>query len=208
MPDLQQTYPDFANPELLEKIPLTASTILDVGCARGALGARYLRRNPSALVLGLERHAAADIARRRLSEVYCGDVEATPMPFDVPGGIDCIIYGDVLEHLVDPWRLLIEHAKHLAPQGAVLICMPNVEHWSLAALLLGGQFDYERQGLLDRAHLRWFTPRTMGEALAAAGLELADIAPRPTETGDARRSPRWVWIPKIIIAAPRRRGLR
>ncbi len=188
MPDIQQPYPDFANPELLEKIPLTASTILDVGCAQGALGASYLRRNPAARVLGIERDAAAaEIARRRLSAVHCGDVEATPMPFDVPDGIDCIIYGDVLEHLLDPWRLLIEQARYLAPQGTVLVCMPNIEHWSLAARLLGGQFDYEQQGLLDRAHLRWFTPRTMGEALTAAGLELADIAPRPTETMEARR---------------------
>ncbi|HEY1856739.1 class I SAM-dependent methyltransferase [Acidocella sp.] len=185
---LQQRYPDFANPELLEKIPLAASTVLDVGCAQGALGANYLRRNPRALVLGIERNeAAAAIARQRLRDVYCGDVEATPMPFDLPGGIDCIIYGDVLEHLVDPWRLVIEQAKYLAPQGTVLVCMPNVEHWSLAARLLAGQFDYETQGLLDRAHLRWFTPRMMGQALTAAGLELADVAPRPTETGEARR---------------------
>jgi 2-polyprenyl-3-methyl-5-hydroxy-6-metoxy-1,4-benzoquinol methylase/glycosyltransferase involved in cell wall biosynthesis len=188
LPDLQPPYPDFANPELLEKIPLTASTILDVGCARGALGASYLRRNPAARVLGIERDAtAAAIARHRLSDVHCGDVEAAPMPFDAPNGIDCIIYGDVLEHLVDPWRLLTLHAKYLAPQGTVLVCMPNIEHWSLAARLLGGQFAYERQGLLDRGHLRWFTPRTMGQALTAAGLELADIAPRPIETAEARR---------------------
>jgi hypothetical protein len=38
--NVQQHYPDFANPELLEKIPLAASVILDVGCAQGALGHR------------------------------------------------------------------------------------------------------------------------------------------------------------------------
>ena len=173
-------YPDFANPELLEKIPLFARTVLDVGCAHGALGASYLRRNPKARVLGidLDEEAAAH-ARERLTEVHCGNVEATPMPFSVPEGIDCIVYGDVLEHLADPWALLAEHAKYLAPGGTVLVCMPNVEHWSFAARLLTGTFDYEDQGLLDRTHLRWFTPRMMGQALAKAGLELADIAPRP-----------------------------
>lgn len=181
---LHTQYPDFANPELLEKIPLTARTVLDVGCAQGALGANYLRRNPNCRFLGIERDAeAATLAQTRLSEVFVGDVEATPMPFEVPDGIDCIIYGDVLGHLVDPWALLKEHARYLAPHGTVLVCTPNIEHWSFVARLLKGNFDYEDSGLLDRGHLRWFTPRTMAQALTDAGLTLSDAAPRPVAQG-------------------------
>ncbi len=173
-------YPDFANPELLEKIPLNAATILDVGCAQGTLGAVYLRRNPRARVLGIDLDpVAAAIASSRLSEVFCGDVEANPMPFDVPEGIDCIVYGDVLEHMVDPWKLLAAQVPYLKPDGTVLVCMPNVEHWTMVAKLLAGSFDYEEMGLLDRTHLRWFTPRTMAASLKAAGLALADCTPRP-----------------------------
>jgi 2-polyprenyl-3-methyl-5-hydroxy-6-metoxy-1,4-benzoquinol methylase len=181
-------YPDFANPELLEKIPLSAKTILDVGCAEGALGADYLRRNPNCRVLGIELdEASAAHARQRLSEVFRGDVEKNPMPFSVPEGIDCIIYGDVLEHLVDPWAVLAEHVKHLSPEGTILVCMPNVEHWSFVARLLTGTFDYEEQGLLDRTHLRWFTPRMMAKALTEAGLQLSDLAPRPIATDRAEK---------------------
>ena len=135
----------------------------------------------------MSRAESIDHARARITEVFCGDVERDPMPFLVPEGIDCIIYGDVLEHLVDPWRLLAEHAKFLSAEGTVLVCMPNVEHWSFAAKLLFGTFEYEEQGLLDRTHLRWFTPRMMGRALSAAGLELSDIAPRPIARDQAER---------------------
>ncbi len=173
-------YPDFANPELLEKIPLHAATILDVGCAQGALGADYLRRNPRARVLGIDLDpVAAAIASTRISEVFCGDVEANPMPFEVPEGIDCIVYGDVLEHMVDPWRLLAAQVKYLKPEGTVLVCMPNIEHWTIVAKLLNGSFEYRDMGLLDRTHLRWFTPRTMATALTDAGLDLSDCTPRP-----------------------------
>ncbi len=179
-------YPDYANPQLLEKIPLTARIVLDVGCAQGALGAAYLRRNPRARYLGIDADAAAlCTARPRLTAVACVDVEATPMPF-ADREIDCIVYGDVLEHLSDPWTLLRQHAELLAPDGTVLICTPNVEHWSFAQLLLGGGFDYQDTGLLDRTHLRWFTSRTMGLALTQAGLELADLAPRPVDTAGAQ----------------------
>jgi len=109
------------------------------------------------------------------------------MPFEVPDGIDCIIYGDILEHLVDPWALLAAHAKYLSPNGTVLICMPNVEHWTFAARLLSGTFDYDEQGLFDKTHLRWFTPRTMGNALAAAGLAPTDVSPRPASMETAEK---------------------
>jgi SAM-dependent methyltransferase len=181
-------YPDFANPELLEKIPSAARTILDVGCGQGALGAEYLRRNPNCRVLGMDPDALAiEHARTRLNDVFCGDIEQNPMPFAVPEGVDCIIYGDVLERLADPWALVAEQVKHLNDNGTVLVCMANVEHWSFAARLLAGQFDYTESGLLDRAHLRWFTPRTMAKLLAGAGLHLSDVMPRPTSMDSAEK---------------------
>ena len=53
-------YPDQANHDLLERIPLSAGVVLDVGCHTGALGAAYRRLNPRALLLGIE----SDPARR------------------------------------------------------------------------------------------------------------------------------------------------
>jgi SAM-dependent methyltransferase len=181
-------YPDYANPELLEKLPLAAKILLDTGCATGALGLAYLRRNPAARYLGIEVNGgAAAAAAARMTEVFAGDAEADPLPFDLPDGIDCLIYGDVLEHLRDPWALLKRQAEALAAGGTAVVCMPNLEHWSVALRLLQGSFDYEDQGLLDRTHLRWFTARTMGQALRNAGLELADVSPRPTDTASAQK---------------------
>jgi SAM-dependent methyltransferase len=179
-------YADLPNPDLLERIPLDARVILDVGCSTGALGAEYKRRNPACRVLGIESNpAAARIAATRLDDVAVVDVEAEPMPF---AGVtfDCIIYGDVLEHLRDPWRVLSLQARTLAPNGTVLICMPNVDHWSFAERLLRGTFDYEEQGLFDRTHLRWFTLDTTGRALTEAGLFPQAVIPRIFDLPQAR----------------------
>ncbi len=181
-------YPDYANPDLLEKMPLSARTVLDVGCAQGALGAAYLRRNPAARFLGIDSDpAAAKVAAGRMSEVACVDVEAEPMPFDVPDGIDCIVYGDVLEHLREPWDVVRRHMEFVATGGTVLVCMPNLEHWRFAFALLSGNFAYEDSGLFDRTHLRWFTPRTMGRLLTEAGLELSDVLARPVPIDGAEK---------------------
>ena len=179
-------YPDVPNPDLLDRIPLDADVILDVGCHKGMLGALYRLRNPRARVLGVDHDiAAVRVAATRLTEVACLDVESAALPFEVPGGYDCIIYGDVLEHLRDPWRLLREHAALLSPRGVMLVCVPNAAHWSVILKLLNGSFDYQDQGVLDRTHLRWFTLATMEKALMETGLQLCDVSPRTFDQAGA-----------------------
>lgn len=176
------SYPDLFNPDLLDRIPLDARVVVDIGCASGALGAEYKRRNPAARVLGIERDpAAARIAEQRLDAVKRADLDADPLPFAdalPPGSVDCLIYGDVLEHLADPWAVLRAQVPLLSEHGIVVICMPNAEHWSFAERLLRGTFAYEPLGLFDQTHLRWFTAETTRRTLRAAGLTPIDVIPR------------------------------
>ncbi len=127
-------YPDYPNVDLLERIPLSAGIVLDVGCGTGALGAAYRRRNPRARLFGIEvdPHAAA-AARQRFNDVAITDVETSPLPFDIDGAIDCVIYGDILEHLVNPWAVLRRHTAALSEHGTVLICVPNVRTLEFSA---------------------------------------------------------------------------
>src|SRR5690242_13289124 len=115
-------YPDHANNDLLERIPLSARVVLDVGCSTGALGAAYKRLNPRARLLGIDKDPVpAALAARRLDQVAVVDVEHDPLPFTLDRPIDCIVYGDVLEHLSDPWPVLRRHAEALSDDGSMLI---------------------------------------------------------------------------------------
>ena len=173
---------DLPNPDLLSRIPWTARTVLDVGCNRGALGAAYRRFNPRVRLLGIDKSVeAAEQAAMHYDDVVAGDVEEDPLPFNLPDGLDCVVYGDVLEHLSDPWELVRRHADALTPDGVMLICVPNVEHWSFAARLLRGGWDYEPSGLFDRTHLRWFTREMMRKGLTELGLIPCDVVPRVFE---------------------------
>jgi SAM-dependent methyltransferase/glycosyltransferase involved in cell wall biosynthesis len=175
MPD----YPDAANPDVLGRIPLTARTVLDVGCASGALGAAYRRLNPRARILGIELDPkAAASAAERLDAVANVDVEADPLPFEDLTDLDCIVYGDVLEHLREPWAVVRSHVAALSDQGTIVICVPNVEHWVFVDRLLRGTWAYEEFGLLDATHLRWFTLENIRRGLLACGLSLCDVQPR------------------------------
>ena len=166
-------------PDLSRLIPLSARSVLDVGCGRGEILAGYRRLNPAARLLGIEIDPdAAAKATSHCDDIAVFDAEAGPPPFDTPDGIDCIVYSAVLEHLRDPFAVLRRHAALLSPAGMMLICVSNVEHWSLTEKLLRGTFRYEDSGLLDRRHLRWFSLDTMREGLTQAGLIPIDVLPR------------------------------
>ncbi len=172
------TYPDAFNPDLVSKIPLTARTVLDVGCGAGSMATEFRRRNPGVVWFGIENDpVAARLAATRAHYLAQVDLDETPLPFG-DQRFDCIIYGDVLEHLKDPWELLAIQAKRLASGGIVLICMPNLEHWSFAARLLLGGWHYDPSGLFDQTHLRWFTSQTTRRAIFDAGLHPIDVAAR------------------------------
>ncbi|MGG5808526.1 class I SAM-dependent methyltransferase [Falsiroseomonas sp. CW058] len=177
-PDPATTYGAHANPDLLSRIPLDARAVLDVGCGAGALGGAFRRRNPAARLIGIEPDPAlAAHARGHYAEVHGTDIETVPPPV-AEGSLDAIVFGDVLEHLRDPWAVLARDIRLLSDRGVLLVCIPNLEHWSFAHRLLCGDWRYERMGLFDRTHLRWFTRATMHDALRAAGYVPLEVAPR------------------------------
>ena len=77
-PIVMTVYADIANPDLLDRIPLNAARVLDVGCGGGALGSEFKRRNPSARVYGIESDAdMAAVAAARQAPVESAH---TPSP--------------------------------------------------------------------------------------------------------------------------------
>jgi SAM-dependent methyltransferase len=174
-------YYDRANPDLLRSLPPEARLVVEVGCGAAALGAQYKAVNPQVRYVGLEVvEEAAAVARRRLDHVVLGnaeDLDAADCDL-VPGTVDCLVYGDVLEHLVDPWALLKRQADWLRLEGVALACIPNVQHWSMFLRLFQGYWRYEDAGLLDRMHLRFFTLDSIEELFTHAGLSIVDVIGR------------------------------
>jgi SAM-dependent methyltransferase len=102
------------------------------------------------------------------------DVEADGFPFG-PDSFACIIFADVLEHLIDPWRVLREAVAVLAPDGCVVASVPNVQNIDVVWRLLRGRWDYRERGITDFGHLRFFTLRTIRGLFRQAGLEVVHV---------------------------------
>ena len=155
---------------LLPLIPLSARTILEVGCASGELAAAYRRMNPRARLLGIEMNSgAAALAAQHLEQTSTVDVETEPLPFVVPDGLDCIVYNEVLEYLRDPWAVVRRHADALNMDGMLLIRSSNIDYWRLTEKRLrGGWEDGE-------AAVRGFSLAGIEEQIRRADLTLCDV---------------------------------
>ncbi len=178
------TYYSNANPDLLAKIPVTAKRVLEIGCGTGGFARAYRDINPSAEYWGVELFPeAAQEARGVLNQVVLGSIEdaAVLAELDARRGdrrFDVLIFGDVLEHLLDPWRVLETLRERMEPGAVVAVCIPNVGHWSLVREQLLGRWNYADAGLLDRTHLRFFSRDTAVDMLSRAGWTPLDADPR------------------------------
>jgi len=179
------------NYDLLKFIPPDAANIVEMGCGTGALGLVYKQKNPMVHYVGVEGNVqAAAAATERLDKVVTANVENVNLA-DIIGGtkVDCLIYGEVLEHLLDPWAVLKRHADCLSEGGQILACIPNIQHWSILINLLQGQWTYQDGGLLDKTHLRFFTLESIRDMFATAGLPVFDIIPqRFEETAEFKKA--------------------
>ena len=155
--------------------------VLEVGPATGYLS-RVLRER-GCTVVGVEIDPiAAKEAERYCERVIVGNIET--LDFEGSFGeerFDVVVYGDVLEHLVDPEQTLRRTAEILAPGGCVVASIPNVTHGSVRLALLSGSFPWTEVGILDRTHLRFFDRRGVEDLFRLAGYEVSDLLRTTTD---------------------------
>lgn len=164
--------------DLIARVPDEARRILEVGCGTGETAGRIKElRGGHIEVAGIELDRdAGEKAKAKLDRVIVGNAEAIELPFE-KGYFDCIIYGDVLEHLVDPWGTLTKHCVFLKKGGRVIASIPNIAHYRIVKMLRKKEWTYQDAGLLDRKHLRFFTRKSIREMCEGAGLEIMEMAP-------------------------------
>jgi 2-polyprenyl-3-methyl-5-hydroxy-6-metoxy-1,4-benzoquinol methylase len=176
--DKPDSYFANARADIVKALPADPDAqVLELGCGAGGTGRAVLEAGKAGRYVGIELSAtAAAFASEHLSEVLLGDVEALDLA-PLHGAFDALIISEVLEHLTDPWTTLKRLAECLKLGGRVYASSPNVSHWKVIWGLIRGRFDYADKGVMDRTHLRWFTPQTYAELFRSAGLEVVEVRP-------------------------------
>jgi glycosyltransferase involved in cell wall biosynthesis len=142
------------------------SKVLDLGCADGALGQRIRALGHHVTGVDVERF---DGVEERLDDFIQADLEHG-IPETVGSGYDVVLCADVVEHVRDPRQLLEDAGRRVSAGGSVIASVPNFGHWYARSRVALGMFDYDRRGILDSTHIRFFTRRSFERLVDAAGL--------------------------------------
>ena len=140
--------------------------VLDAGCGFATTSERIQQLGNE--VTGLEESAfACEVASKRLAHVVQADLQQADLG---DAQFDVLIFADVLEHVPWPVGVLKKYLRWLAPNGSVIVSLPNVGLWSVRFAHLFGSWQYEETGVLDRTHLRFFTRKSARWLLGECGL--------------------------------------
>lgn len=167
-----------ARTDMIARLRRAPARMLDIGCGAGATGAEIKKAFPSAHVTGIELNKeAAALAQGRVDRILVANVET--MDFAeagiAPGSVDLVFFPDVLEHLYDPWNLLVRIKPFLTKDAQILASIPNVRNLWLLSQLIGGNWPYAEEGLLDVTHIRFFTKKTAVELFEQTGYRVQAI---------------------------------
>lgn len=153
--------------------------VLDLGSGPGVVSS-MLATVDGREVTCVDTDAAAleAAASRGVAETLVANLEAPDWWAPLAGRTwDTVILADVLEHLRDPGLLLrtLSEQRLLAEDGTLVVSIPNANHQAVLAELFSGDFRYQRVGILDETHIRWFTLDSITRLLESNGFGVSEV---------------------------------
>ncbi|HCF26081.1 MAG TPA: methyltransferase type 11, partial [Cyanobacteria bacterium UBA11049] len=166
--------------------------VIDFGCATGYFS--QLLTKKGCTVTGVEINPeAAKVAEQYCEQIIVADLDFVSVTAILPKqAFDVAVFGDVLEHLRNPWKVLEEIRQLLKPEGYVVASIPNIAHGAIRLALLQGRFEYMDLGLLDNTHLRFFTRNSVEELFEGSGYFVDTIERTKLPVISAS-----TWVPRI-----------
>jgi len=181
----------------LEKVA-AGSSVLDLGCAGGYLGS-LLRAQQGCKVTGVDALAPADTSG--LDEFILHDLNEGWPAIDLRR-YDYVLLLDVIEHLTSPERFVDElrRAAELCPDVRIIVSTGNVGFFIVRFMLLLGQFNYGKRGILDATHTRLFTFGSLRRLFEQGGFQVIEErgipGPFPLALGDG-------FLSRVLLALNR-----
>jgi glycosyltransferase involved in cell wall biosynthesis len=162
------------------------SKILDVGCGPGLLAVELAKKG--CRVTGMDRHIPDRGNGFPNVDFIRWDLDRREFPVNV-SQFDQIFLLDIIEHLKQPDHFMDElRFATGCKRPEIVLTTANIGFLATRLMLLAGQFNYGRKGILDITHTRLFTFRSVRELLKQSGYKILEVrglpAPFPVALGN------------------------
>ena len=168
----------------IDAVPAHTS-VIDLGAGPGGVAKALLAKGCRVAVVD-QRPVAGDLGD---VPVFLQDLDDSPVFDSKP--YQHILLLDMIEHLRNPELFLQRlRGQFTHETKTVIITTPNIAFLPQRLMLLAGQFNYGKTGILDVTHTRLFTFRSLRRLLRDHGFRIKTIrgvpAPFPKVFGDGR----------------------
>jgi ubiquinone/menaquinone biosynthesis C-methylase UbiE len=156
-------------PKLKKFIPLNKSVIVDFGCGKGEILKEMALLNPSARYIGVDiSEKALGQAKQNFpqGEFYKENEENIPLG---DNSVDFVFSSEVIEHIYDTEKTIIEIARILKSGGQLLLTVPY--HGFLKNILIA-LFAFNRHFNPVGSHIRFFSKKSLFSLLKKSGFNI------------------------------------
>ncbi len=153
----------------LEIVPAGAR-VLDLGCAGGYVGA-MLRHQRHCRVTGVDKYPLGPGVE--LDEFVLHDLNDGLPPVNA-ADYNYVLLLDVIEHLASPEAFVeqLRRVLNTTPGTRVIVSTANIGFLVNRLMLLFGQFNYGKRGILDLTHTRLFTFKSFRQLFEQGGFRV------------------------------------
>jgi methionine biosynthesis protein MetW len=156
----------------------SGSKVLEIGSGSGVLANLLSIRKKCRVYCVEKKHNLAAISKNKCVEVLNVDIETAELPYEC-GFFDYIVLGNVLEHLRAPSEILMKLKKYLRVDGSIIYSVPNIVNWYSRMTIFMGKFEYEKSGVFDETHLRFYNFNSAKKLAQESGYRIVwlDVTP-------------------------------
>lgn len=101
--------------------------VLDVACGSGTVGVWLQKKGFKVTGVDISKVALGLAKKKGLKDLVCHDIGES-LPFK-DKSYDYVFAGDIIEHLLDPLKLLKEAGRVLRDEGHLIVSTPNYGYW-------------------------------------------------------------------------------
>ena len=196
---------DFESPHTLARDRIAPhARVLDIGCAGGYLSEAL--RTRGCHTTGIDAVPLGQM--HSVDAFYLHDLNERPFPLDLEQ-FDYAIMLDVIEHLGSPENFVDDFVAAASRNRDLRLVAStgNVAFIIVRLMLLLGQFNYGKRGILDLTHTRLFTFATFRRLFEQSGFEVLEMrgvpAPFPLAVGNGLLGRFFIGVNKVLIAISR-----
>lgn len=135
---------DNVNVAILARQVNAESTVLDIGCGEGKFGAMLLNKKCQLYGIDIDSEACRNASEKyKYNKIFCTNIEAPDYADEgfaelesLSFEFDYIALIDILEHVINPTRVIENSVRYLKDKGKILISVPNVNNADIFLNLL------------------------------------------------------------------------